>query len=184
MKELSIEEKAKAYDEAIERAKAYQGLRSEMEIIFPELKESEDERIIKSIIELLNEVHFTFKHYDINKMLSWLEKQGEQKPADKIEPKFKVGDIIRHKEQGFTCKIIAVDTEYRLSECNGTHLPFDSQDAYELVEQKPAWSEEDKCMLNNVIDTLKPLSQATRSGYSINSMINWLKSLKDRLQLK
>ena len=33
------------------------------------------ERIRKSIIELLNEVHFTFKHYDINKMLAWLEKQ-------------------------------------------------------------------------------------------------------------
>ena len=69
-----------------------------------------------------------------------LEKQGEQKPAV-IIPKFKVGDIIRHKEQRFTCKIISVDTEYRLSGCNGNHLPFDSQDAYELVEQKPAeWS--------------------------------------------
>ena len=62
----------------------------------------------------------------------------EQKPTDKVKPKFKVGDIIRHKKQGFTCKIIAIDTEYRLSGCNGTHLPFDSQDAYELVERKPA----------------------------------------------
>lgn len=33
-------------------------------------------------------------------------------------------------------------------------------------------------MLNNVIDTLKPLSQTTHSGYSINSMIDWLKSLR------
>jgi hypothetical protein len=45
-------------------------------------------------------------------------------------------------------------------------------------EQEPAWSEENKCMLNNVIDTLKPLSQTTHSGYAINSMIDWLKSLK------
>ena len=51
MKELSIEEKAKRYDKAIERAKAYQGLRSEMEIIFPELKESEDEQIRKKDVE-------------------------------------------------------------------------------------------------------------------------------------
>lgn len=64
------------------------------------------------------------------------EKQGEQKPTEKVEPKFKAGDIIRHKKQGFICKITAVDTEYRLS--GGTHLPFDFQDAWELVEQKPA----------------------------------------------
>ena len=78
---MTIEEKAKAYDKALEKARqlcAYPTTKpfiSDLQDLFPELAESEDERIRKSIIELLNEVHFTFKHYDINKMLAWLEKQ-------------------------------------------------------------------------------------------------------------
>ena len=102
----TIEQKAKAYDEALERArKELQACGSsdcdaarQIFRFFPELAESEDERIRKSIIELLNEVHFTFKYYDINKMLAWLEKQGEQKPADKVEPKFKIGDWVIDKQ--------------------------------------------------------------------------------------
>lgn len=55
MKELTIEEKAKAYDEALKVLHKYdsanimftQDLKEEM---FPELKESEDERIRKEIV--------------------------------------------------------------------------------------------------------------------------------------
>ena len=47
-----------------------------------------------------------------------------------------------------------------------------------LPQPKQEWSEEDKCMLNNVIDALKPLSQTTHSSYAINSMIDWLNSLR------
>ena len=38
---------------------------------------------------------FSMKVKDI---LSWLEKQGEQKPSDKVEPKFKVGDWVVYKD--------------------------------------------------------------------------------------
>jgi hypothetical protein len=54
MKELSIEEKAKAYDNAIERAKNYYSTTDSVadteliELIFPELKEGEDEKIRKA----------------------------------------------------------------------------------------------------------------------------------------
>lgn len=51
-------------------------------------------------------------------------------------------------------------------------------------QSKREWSEENKCMLNNIIDTLKPLSQTTHSGYAINSMIDWLKSIKPQKQWK
>ena len=115
---------------------------------------------------------------------SWnefLERQGEQKPVDKVEPKFKVGDIIRHKEQGFTCKIIAVDTEYRLSECNGTHLPFDSQDAYEIVEQKPVWSEEDEEMFKS-LKTLLNDASCYSCTEGVDKILSWLKPIKDRVQ--
>lgn len=85
---MTIEEKAKAYDEALERAKAYHrnelsGTRKEItEYIFPELRENEDERIRKAIYgtifctapELVS-LHGTTK----DNALAWLEKQKEQK---------------------------------------------------------------------------------------------------------
>ena len=87
MKELSIEQKAKAYDEALKVLHKYDGanimftqdLKEEM---FPELiEESEDEKIRKSIIAIINNYvdnSNTFKP----KMIAWLEKQGEQNPAE------------------------------------------------------------------------------------------------------
>jgi len=82
MKELSIKEKAQRYDEAIERANAAhkdddRHLKATLERIFPELKESEDERIRKNLIGYIkgiskNEVCEETK----NAWLAWLEKQG------------------------------------------------------------------------------------------------------------
>jgi len=171
MKELSIEEKAKAYDEALERARELVGKWTgknkdfyieDYSYIFPELKESEDERIRKAIFKALskkaardvllangiqvsdalawlekqdntdieqvfrplagccidtaaeqavelqkqgknvvlafNGCYIPVKNNTtdaiVNEYYSWLEKRGEQKPTDKSEPKFKVGDWI------------------------------------------------------------------------------------------
>jgi hypothetical protein len=59
--------------------------REDAEHHFPELCESEDERIRKEIIAYLKD-----RDFDIEKSwIPWLEKQGEQKPVDKVEPKFK-----------------------------------------------------------------------------------------------
>ena len=86
MKELNIEAKAKAYDEALERAKkewsnnldnAYKNYRERLEIIFPELAESEDEKIRKALIGMFRGYHIQkvgdFTDKDI---LAWLERQG------------------------------------------------------------------------------------------------------------
>lgn len=98
MKELSIKEKAKRYDDAIERAKntikvnqTIPDIVECVEFLFPELKESEDERIMKSIQRLISH------YYDVNfptpegftreDLMSWIEKQGEHKPTD-IDNKF------------------------------------------------------------------------------------------------
>ena len=88
MKELSIEEKAKRYDKAIEIAKSkikndkdhvlYEG---DVIDIFPELKESEDEVIRKAIIEHFAGSHssmFPYRGFTKEQILAWLEKQGEQ----------------------------------------------------------------------------------------------------------
>lgn len=82
MKELSIEEKAKRYDEAIERAKHYQKVNGSAVIpaIFPELKESEHERIRKWLINTIEEVPNDSIEWDIidkSDVLDWLEKQKE-----------------------------------------------------------------------------------------------------------
>ena len=79
--------------------------------IFPELKESEDERIRKEMIEILEKEARDFPSSVIaeksNSWIAWLEKQGsqnlansaktckeEQKPKDRVEQKFKVGDWV------------------------------------------------------------------------------------------
>ena len=68
--------------------------KEEAEKYFPELKESEDERIRKKVIEVLKlnikgaesqmqasrGVDRCFEIYACNKVIAWLEKQGEQKP--------------------------------------------------------------------------------------------------------
>ena len=84
---MSIEEKAKSYDKALESATiAYKDedrhLKATLERIFPELKgESEDERISKEIIKYLEQT-VPHNHRDevlkSKEWIAWLEKQGEQ----------------------------------------------------------------------------------------------------------
>lgn len=142
MKELSKEEKAKAYDEAKARmSKAFNDNRCTigfMNEIFPELKESEDERIRKSIIHLVKKSYeqggYALHKDESEKMLAWLETQGEQKP---VVPKFIVGDTVRAKTMNdfvFTIKDI---TDKQYIDTNGGKFDIEGQDHLELVEQKP-----------------------------------------------
>ena len=127
MKELSIEEKAARYDEAIQRANNIregkcknvfvynhynQGL---IEYLFNEL--SEDERIRKALRERIirydpnNEILIKEEGISQKQFLAWLEKQGKQNPTDKVTEEEKplleklkqaVYDCARGK---VTCKI-------------------------------------------------------------------------------
>jgi flavodoxin len=90
---------------------------------------------------------------------------SEQKPT---YHKFRAGDVIRHIKQGFTCKIDSVDTEYRISKCNlGNHLPFEAEDYYELVEQKPEWSNEYKGLLE------AQYQQGYEDGKKVHVNVEW-----------
>ena len=96
---MNYEEK---YKHALDLAKqVYDATISEQQkenisIIFPELAESEDEKIRKTLIEYFsigaNNNEITCNIED-KKILSWLEKQG-QKPAEKAETKFHIGDWV------------------------------------------------------------------------------------------
>jgi hypothetical protein len=120
----TIEEKAKAYDEALDRARVYWETddnntldikaRGTMEYLFPELAESEDEKIRKEILEVAETVvsrdgTLYGKKYNCREWIAWLEKQGKKQPFDyenvniqpkdfatKVESKFKVGDWVVH----------------------------------------------------------------------------------------
>ena len=83
---MTQEEKAKAYDEALERAKAINDEKDVdvesgttiCEYIFPELKESEDEKIRKEIISILRNTYWTSNRNRFNELVAWLEKQGDK----------------------------------------------------------------------------------------------------------
>ena len=93
MKELSISEKAKAYDEAIERAKKLYG-NGIAEEIFHELKEDDTERIRKNCIHFLElQKQHNAATFEIEECIDWLKKQREQL-ADKNGPRFDVGDWV------------------------------------------------------------------------------------------
>ena len=91
---MTQEEKAKAYDEALERAKKVHKYSSDiaeikrMEEIFPELLESEDERIKKELISFLQLPHpqFVGKRKQ-EKWIAWLEKQGKKEFTFKSIPR-------------------------------------------------------------------------------------------------
>jgi len=79
--------------------------------MFPELKESEDERIRKAIVKMISDIDggSPFEKYGIIKKeaLAWLEKQAEQNSAIFI-PKFKVGDWITFTRKDGTREVLQV----------------------------------------------------------------------------
>jgi len=115
-----------------------------LEALAPELKESEDERIRKHIIEILNSLPgcYWYGQKEKDDTISYLEKQKdhfrddakmvEQKPADEQFPPLEGLDAIKAKyyDDGFK---------------NG----FDEG----VASVKPAeWSEEDEKMINHIIE--------------------------------
>jgi hypothetical protein len=240
----------------------YDGLhgatKKDAEHYFPELKESEDERIRKELLEhCINRrdgKQVCVDASDYRRWANWLEKQGEQKQdpcdnckdvmlnchnfpcvkkraftqgksaleiineenvdnANKVEPKFKVGDTIKCKydDRQFTIKSIDLDegTYTYTQEGRGNYIDYADKE-FELVEQKPvdkvepkdyssidqhfgkkelkkvdqklAWSEEDKDIMYNIISNLTELKDRYGEEYGkVGKCIGWIKFLKDRV---
>ena len=111
MKELTIEQKAKAYDEAIRIAQELYNNPNSSNIgkwyvctVFPELQESEDERVRESLLEYLHTLPNHYSHSGVcaPEWIAWLEKQGEQKPWSE-EDKKKISDILAILRGGENC---------------------------------------------------------------------------------
>ena len=139
--------------------------------------ESEDERIRTLLIDFIRNYNWLrvqsgFKGATKEDVIAWLEKQGKQKPTDKVEPKFKVGDKIISTISNIPYYITEVCNGHYLTDV-GCIIMFNAQGNFELVEQNPAWSEEDD---RNLLIAIQYVFQ---HGYL--STVDWLKSLKDRV---
>ncbi len=165
-----MENYEKKYKEALERArlkrdeyKRLDGDKSfvpqDIESIFPELKESEDERIRRKFIKALKECGFTHfnEEFTVQEALTWLEKQGEQKPTEWSEHQHKL-------------------LNYAISMTDDTEVKCFLESLRNTGSNTSAdWSEEDEMMLECVLDKIGDLG----TGEMIK---DWLKSLKERIK--
>lgn len=141
-----------------------------------------DKKTLDEVIELFKYLNYWVcggNDTIINKLKhlkpqSFRKPSVEQKHTDKVEPKFKVGDTIRPKGSMAEYTIESISGECYKGKGWGLHISCD--DDYEIVEKKPAWSEEDEGMC---IFTIKILNDI---HYKDNA--NWLKSLKERYTWK
>lgn len=223
---MTIEEKAKRYDETLDRArKLHETCDSTAvvgwcEYIFPELKESEDERIRKALIE-------NFKWYCgdflettkwgkddnllVKDIITWLEKQGDQKSltidiksmVDSYEQRLiKNGGVSNsplvnmcveafqhgventldelHLKQilANSCKSCKDEWNAENKEVKKISQRIISSEAKEAMYDKPAWSEEDE----NVLEDIEEAIINYWHGDTQDILLDWLKSLKERIK--
>ena len=125
---MTEKEKAKAYDEALERAKKLHD-KIDIKEIFPELNESEDERIKKAIIEFFEseDDNTTYSLVRKKDIIAWLEKQGKEEYALKS---FKDEDVRKFMQY--------IEKQAKAYEFN---LPNRSYDIYAFAKDLLVWLE-------------------------------------------
>ena len=169
MKKLSIQGKATRYEQAIKVAQRFYNnsvatIKKELEDIFPELKESDDERIRKNIIATIHLYYGEPLEDEAKEMIAWLEKQDKNNMG--------ISEATKQKLENNLNKALEKETSESLNEF------LEKQG-----EHKPAWSEEDEKLVKNLISTLSNLytrnliEKETKEKYT-----DLLKSLKDRVQ--
>jgi hypothetical protein len=144
-----------------------------IEKFFPDLKESEDERIRYSLMSFLNSLSETEvpSKEEFRKWWYWLEKQGEQKPSWSEEDEKIYQSIIDDTVQ-----------ENQLDDKQINWL----ESLKDRVQPQPKqeWSEEDRKHIDNIISLLNQAKEEyVRKSGQFPSWINeilWLKSLKSQ----
>ena len=160
-------------------------LRVALETLIPELVESEDEKIRKYVIdyfkgnkEELSE-GFKWNGITVEEVIDWLEKQGEQKPVV-IATKFREGDTIKPKAYNENHLIKKITDKGYVLDVD-IAIPFKDEDVWELVEQKPEWSEEDKRCLMSAIAACEQAADEYEHSQEYIDAIDWLRSIKDKI---
>lgn len=185
---MKTEEKAKAYDEALEQAQKELAVCGSINCdaarqifrLFPQLCESEDERIRKALIkEFKEKVQKSFEWKDgipNNAVLAWLEKQKDHFRDDTkmVEQKSAENgvDIIKTSALLAADRLASAEMTGRLKERSEI---LENPEEYGL--QKPAeWSEEDENIINNICDYL--LGELRFSDVAKEKAIVFLHSLR------
>lgn len=184
-----LEKAREAYKNAVTGAE-----KRRLESIFPELAESEDERVRKELLEhCINRrdgKQVCVDAGDYRRWADWLEKQGDKDKLIKEFGEYKVKytqEVISQQleKQGEQKPADSYCKEY----CKGfqeTGKCFADGEckAKRDTEQNPAWSEEDEIGYN---DSLWAIKQARTVAKNENDMGNlwcaeqWLKSLKNKV---
>ena len=212
MKELTIEQKAKAYDEALKVLHKYDGanimftqdLKEEM---FPELKEEdEDEKIRKAIIEHFAGSHssmYPYKGFTKEQIITWLEKQDEDKKEinnfDVRPGLYKCihrmfdgtpdGGLLFEIGNVYKCLSKHDRAEFEVSYGHSVYLEDPVVCKYFIPfekqdEQKPIeWSEYDEHKIKNIIYFLKSAKKHYISDVEIDACVRWLWSLLQRMAM-
>ena len=195
---MTQEEKARAYDEAIQRAKEYLtpdtpecvDTLGVITNIFPELAESEDKKVRREIISALK-----FANYDgvYDKHIAWLEKQKDAEDA--YELGYTEGMRVKNEEwlekQNHAWSeeddIMVHDIDYALR-CQITY-PISKLQSMSIwinnlkdkvkPQQSQKWSKNDE-YYNGII--LYCLDGVKVGEIDKENAINWFKSLKERIK--
>ena len=183
---MSIEQKAKAYDEALELARKIhsgEGVDaaagwSTLETIFPQLCESEDERIRKELLSFIESVQHSYlcANDRREKWIAYLEKQKyyRMKPVYDNQDSFESALEKAWKDYNDSgartvdgCEDDYVECAHAKGFREGYLFGIEKQ-----KKQKPAWSEEDEKMLDNICSHLYATPEKR------DKMQKWLKSLR------
>ncbi len=147
---MTMENFEQKYKEALENFKKIKSANSDnkelvnfIEYEYPELRESEDDKIRKELVEFVNQYGDKF-YGQISKAcaISWLEKQGEQKPTDKIEPKFKIGDWVVYNRDDYSREIMQIYDIRDCRYCFNDNIHF-SWSIKECDEKSHLWTIQD-----------------------------------------
>ena len=184
---MSQEEKARAYDEALVKARKYMddGYTVLMPDLFPELKESEDERIRRQLINVCNDYlngDYSAKPClnDIKWLKKLLEKQKEQPTNEemlrtlRVEYEKGVADTIakyEQKQDSLTKYVYSKEDKKFIQDCANILVANDYATSAErllsMFKQKPAeWSEEDENNLNKLLQYWDGIPLGLRSWVS------------------
>ena len=153
-------------------------LRGALETLIPELKESEDERIRKHIVKFIDEQYPTHGNLkeEKDKMLAYLEKQKEQKPAERSE---KDEEMIA-KIDCYLDSVIGLSEEEKqdIEKWLKAHYQFEARNA-----QAECLDHDDETYRDFIIESLesqlrfcKKNTEGANIAKQIRSATAWLKS--------
>jgi hypothetical protein len=173
--------------------------KEKLESIFPELAESEDERIRKRLIEYFegyydrfatdrNHINVHWEGLEVKKVLAWLEKQCENnkwKPSKyEMDALYGLAYITNKMDDKKDEAITKLYQDLKREFFSGVSYEnmFPSSPVYAPIKlkkrgkQNPAWSEDS--WLNDIISKAECDLQLNKDE------IDWLKSIKGRIQPK